>query len=168
MSDQDAVTEPGAGETPPPPQMRILRQYIKDLSFENPNAPMSIAQAQEEQPALEVGVEVHVQRFTDNEYESQLRLTVGAKQGENPAFIAELLYCGIVQVSNVPDEAIQAVLLVEAPRQLFPFARRIIADMTRDGGYPPLMLEPIDFAALFQQQMYKRVEDEEEAAEASA
>ncbi len=135
-----------------PPGMRILGQYIKDLSFENPGAPASLT-ASETQPAIQVSVDVAGRKLSDTDYETELKVTVNAKRGDDTAFLVELAYAGVVQVQNMTNEMLQPLLLMEVPRILFPFARRVIADVTRDGGFPPLMLEPIDFTQLYRQQM---------------
>lgn len=133
------------------PQLAILAQYVKDLSFENPNAPQ-IFQSNG-QPQLDVNVNVGVTRPGDDVYEVALKINVTAKVENATSFAVELLYNGLFGLRNVPEEALQPFLLVEAPRILFPFARRVISDVTRDGGFPPLMLEPIDFASLYMSQM---------------
>jgi preprotein translocase subunit SecB len=137
------------------PQAGILAQYVKDLSFENPNAPGSL-QGQG-QPKLEVSVNVNA-RAGDNEmFEVELRITANARSEAGLAlFTVELLYAGLFRLAGAPREAIEPFLLVEAPRILFPFARRVIADAVRDGGFPPLMLEPIDFGGLYIQQLDQR------------
>ncbi|MFN3287526.1 MAG: protein-export chaperone SecB [Sphingomonadaceae bacterium] len=130
------------------PQVRIVAQYIKDLSFENPNAPRSL-QGGQEQPRIDVGVNVNARKATDELFEVELKINVGAKTSEMGIFALELLYAGLFALKNVPDEALEPFLIVEAPRLIFPFARRIIADATRDGGFAPLMLDPIDFASMY-------------------
>jgi preprotein translocase subunit SecB len=151
-----AETNDGAPETPATngadnqPQVGILAQYVKDLSFENPNAPRSF-QAQG-QPQIEINVNVQARRAGDDMYEVDLKIEASAKADGQTSFIVDLLYGGLFGLRNVPDEALEPFLIVEAPRILFPFARRIIADATRDGGFPPLLLEPIDFAALYMAQ----------------
>lgn len=134
------------------PQVGIIAQYVKDLSFENPNAPHSLQNAAGTQPRIEVNVNVGVRRMSDEAFEVDLRIEAIARQEAQKAFQVELLYSGLFGLKNVPEEALEPLLLVEAPRMLFPFARRIIADSTRDGGFPPLLLDPIDFAALYLQQ----------------
>jgi len=143
----EVQTEGAEGE----PQMAILAQYVKDLSFENPNAPQ-IFQSNA-QPQLDVNVNVSIAQPGDDVYEVSLKITATAKLEDAVSFAIELLYGGLFGLRNVPQEALQPFLLVEAPRLLFPFARRVIADATRDGGFPPLLLEPIDFASLYMQQM---------------
>lgn len=130
------------------PQVGIIAQYVKDLSFENPNAPRSF-QASQEQPRIDINVNVNARRAGDEVFEVELKIEASAKQGDMTTFIVELVYGGLFGLRNVPDEALEPFLVVEAPRILFPFARRIVADATRDGGFPPLLLEPIDFAALY-------------------
>lgn len=134
------------------PQLRVLTQYVKDLSFENPNAPRSLG-AQSDTPQIEVRVDVGVQRLAEFDYEVSIRIGVDAKTSSDTLFLVELDYAGLFRLQNVPEADIEAVLVVECPRQIFPFARRIVADVTRDGGFPPLMLDPIDFMALYQQRL---------------
>ena len=132
------------------PQVGILTQYTKDLSFENPGAPQSLQM--EGQPRIEINVNVNARRAGDDLYEVELKIDAKAMNEEATAFVVELLYAGLFGLRNIPDEALEPFLVVEAPRILFPFARRIIADATRDGGFPPLLLEPIDFGALYMAQ----------------
>jgi preprotein translocase subunit SecB len=132
------------------PQVAILTQYVKDLSFENPNAPASLQST--EQPRIDVNVAVNAKRAGDNVYEVELKITAKAMTGDDASFIVDLAYAGLFGLSNVPEEALEPFLIIEAPRIIFPFARRIIADSVRDGGFPPLMLDPIDFAALYMAQ----------------
>lgn len=137
------------------PQAGILAQYVKDLSFENPNAPGSL-QGQG-QPKLEVSVNVNARAGDNDMFEVELRIAANAKNQDDMAlFAVELLYAGLFRLSGAPREAIEPFLLVEAPRILFPFARRVIADAVRDGGFPPLMLDPIDFGGLYIQQLEAR------------
>ncbi|OYU16281.1 MAG: protein-export chaperone SecB [Alphaproteobacteria bacterium PA4] len=136
-----------AGELP---QVSILTQYVKDLSFENPNAPASLQST--EQPRIDVNVAVNAKRGSDNVFEVELKISAKAVTGDTTAFVVELLYAGLFGLANVPEEALEPFLIIEAPRIIFPFARRIIADAVRDGGFPPLMLDPIDFASLYMAQ----------------
>ncbi len=132
------------------PQVSILTQYVKDLSFENPNAPGSLQTT--EQPRIEINVNVNARKAGDDVFEVELKISAKATAGTMNAFVVELLYAGLFGLKNVPEEALEPFLIMEAPRLLFPFARRIISDCTRDGGFPPLMLEPIDFASLYMSQ----------------
>jgi preprotein translocase subunit SecB len=142
------------------PQAGILAQYVKDLSFENPNAPGSL-QAQG-QPKLDISVNVNARAGDNDMYEVELRITANAKgqdasgQETGALFAVELLYAGLFRLVGAPREALEPFLLVEAPRILFPFARRVVADCVRDGGFPPLMLDPIDFGGLYLQQLDAR------------
>lgn len=142
---------PEAADANQMPQVQINAQYVKDLSFENPNAPQSLL-ASQDTPQIEVSVDVGARALGDNRFEVELRITAHAKRAEHQAFVVEVLYAGVFTLLNVPQETLRPVCLIECPRLLFPFARRIVADATRDGGYPPLLLEPIDFARLFMQQ----------------
>lgn len=132
------------------PQVSILTQYTKDLSFENPNAPASLQSA--DQPRIEINVNVNARKAGDEVFEVELKISAKAATETATAFVVELLYAGLFGLKNVPEEALEPFLIMEAPRLLFPFARRIIADCTRDGGFPPLMLEPIDFASMYMAQ----------------
>jgi preprotein translocase subunit SecB len=125
-------------------------QYTRDLSFEVPGAP-EIFVSLREQPRVDIALDVQARAVPGqaNVYEVSLQVRADAKAGETACFIAELAYCGVFTV-NVPQEHLEPVLLVECPRLLFPFARNILADVTRDGGFPPVMLAPIDFVALWQ------------------
>ncbi|HEX8640824.1 MAG TPA: protein-export chaperone SecB [Allosphingosinicella sp.] len=131
------------------PQIGILAQYIKDLSFENPNAP-AVYQWQG-QPQMDVQFNIGASAVGQDVHEVALKIEVAAKASEGTAFQLDLLYAGIFALRNLPVEQIQPFLLAEAPRLLFPFARRIIADATLDAGFPPLLLDPIDFAGLYMQ-----------------
>jgi preprotein translocase subunit SecB len=154
MSDQPAPSSPippmGTNGQPAPP-LQLNIQYTKDLSFEVPGAPEIFVQLKE-QPRVDLSLDVQarpVEGQSPNVYEVALQIRADAKAGETACFIAELSYCGVFTV-NVPQEHLEPVLLVECPRLLFPFARNILADVTRDGGFPPVLLAPIDFVALWQ------------------
>lgn len=130
------------------PQVQINAQYVKDLSFENPNAPQSLM-TQADSPQIQVSVDVGAQALGGNRFEVELRITANADRGETRMFVVEVLYGGVFTLVNVDQENVKPVCLVECPRLLFPFARRVVADATRDGGFPPLLLEPIDFGAMY-------------------
>jgi preprotein translocase subunit SecB len=137
------------------PQAGILAQYVKDLSFENPNAPGSLQM--QGQPKIEINVNVNARAGGQDMYEVELKIDATARDPEDRlAFQVELLYAGLFRLTGAPQEAIEPFLIVEAPRILFPFARRVVADAVRDGGFPPLMLEPIDFGGLYMQQLEAR------------
>lgn len=133
------------------PNMQVLAQFIRDLSFENPRAPQSLRM--ESQPEVEVGVEMSARGRPDQLFEVDLKINVKASHSGAAMFAVELVYGGLFQLSNMPEHLIEPTLLVECPRYLFPFVRRIVADVTSDGGFvPPFYLEPIDFASLYMQQ----------------
>ena len=136
------------------PMFAINSQYIKDLSFEAPNGVRAILALQKTQPVININLDVQVNPVPDqaNAFEVALHVKAECKVGETVGFIVELVYAGAFTV-NVPKEHLQPVLLIECPRLLFPFARNILADVTRDGGYPPLMLGLVDFAGLYQARM---------------
>ena len=134
------------------PSMKILGQYVKDLSFENPDAPRSLA-GQEGQPEINISVNVNAKPLADTDFEVELHLDAKAMNKDKVVFATELLYAGIFRLENIPQDALHPIVLVECPRMIFPFARQIVADVTRNGGFPPLMLDPIDFAAMYQQRI---------------
>jgi preprotein translocase subunit SecB len=142
----------GQTETPPaapgsPQQLIINAQYIKDFSFENPRAPQSLIQ-QTTQPSVDIKVDVKAQNLGPDVFEVILTINVTAQAQDQPVFLVELAYGTVVTVKNTPPEMLAPLILVETPRIVFPFARAIIANATRDGGFPPLMINPIDFAEL--------------------
>lgn len=131
-------------------QFGILAQFIKDLSFESPNAPHSL-QAPGENPKLEVNVQVQAIKHADEIYEVDLLFESKAQSDSGIIYNVELVYGAMFQATGIPDDYVVPVLYVDAPTIMFPFMRRVVADLTRDGGFQPLMLDPIDFGALFQQ-----------------
>ena len=133
---------------PQGPMIRILAQFTRDLSFENPNAPDSLRQGAEP-PAIDMGVEMSAKGRPDGFYEVDLKLSAKATRQAETVFQIELVYGGLFELQNFPEDQLELVLLIECPRFLFPYARRIISDMTAEGGYPPFHLEPIDFAAVY-------------------
>ena len=128
----------------------VNAQYIKDFSFENPNAPRSLVNTGKP-PNVEVNINVEARPLSDNAYEVALKVNASAKTEEMTAFVVDLTYACIMTLNGFKEEQIQPVLMIEGPRLLFPFARQIVADVTREGGYPPLLVNPIDFAAMYQQ-----------------
>lgn len=145
------------------PRFNVTGQYVKDLSFENPRAPQSLL-ASEEKPKIDVSVDLAATKLREELFEVVLKISVKAGVKEDSLFIAELSYAGLFTLQNIPEERLQQILFVDCPFMLFPYARRIISDTTRDGGFPPLMLEPIDFFAMYR----KRAEAQAEAANATA
>ena len=134
------------------PSLSILAQYTKDLSFENPGAPRSL-QAREKAPDININVNVNANPLSESDFDVVLTLNAEAKDGERVLFHTELVYGGVFRVTGFPQEHMLPLLFIECPRLLFPFALQIIADVTRNGGFPPLMIDPIDFAQMFTQRM---------------
>src|SRR4051794_35511234 len=134
------------------PSMRILAQYLKDLSFENPNAPQSLS-GQQPQPEINIAVNVNARNLAPNDFEVEIHLDAKALVQEKVVFAAEILYAGVFRLENFPQNLLHPAVLIECPRMLFPFARQILAEATRSGGFPPLMLDPIDFAGMYQKRM---------------
>lgn len=150
MSDETEkpATEDAATAAPP---IQINAQYIKDLSFEAPSTPGIFSKMQQEAPDVTINVDVNAHPLQGNLFEVQLHIRANCDVGKENAFISELVYGGLFTL-NVPQEHLQPMLLIECPRLLFPFARNIVADTTRDGGFPPLMMAPVDFVAMYQNQ----------------
>jgi preprotein translocase subunit SecB len=135
------------------PQLIIRAQYIKDQSFENPNAPEVFSMIKEKTPKIDINVDVSPKSVGERTFEVTLTLRADAQVDESPAFVAELEYAGLVSLADgLSDEQVQHALLVETPRHLFPFARAIMANVTRDGGFPPLVVNPIDFRQMLEKQ----------------
>jgi preprotein translocase subunit SecB len=134
------------------PQLNVLAQYIKDFSFENPNAPRSLTPGQQ-QPTINIQINVNARPVADTDYEIELKLEGKAETTGTVLFSFDLLYAGIFRIQNVAQENIQPVIMIECPRLLFPFAREIIATVVRNGGFPPLLIDPVDFVGLYRQRM---------------
>lgn len=151
MSDETAGQPAPEGQQPEgQPTMVVNAQYVKDLSFENPNAPASLMQ-QETAPNVEVGVDTTAVQLEGSTFEVTLTIRAEGTADGKGLFLVETAYAGIFTLGEVPEDYVAPLLYVEAPRQLFPFARAIVADCVRDGGFPPLLIHPVDFMALFQQ-----------------
>jgi len=140
------------------PVAGIVSQYVKDLSVENPKAPESFQWT--DQPQLDVQFNIGARPISDELTEVELKISVNAKTAQGPAYIVELAYAGVVGMRNMPEDHKHAFTFAEAPRILFPFARRVIADAVRDAGFAPLMLDPIDFNGLYVQQLQQRQQDQ--------
>jgi preprotein translocase subunit SecB len=151
MADDQAASQNGAGASgQAAPQIRVLAQYVKDFSLENPNIEAMLA-GPAEAPRLQVEVNVAARPIVaqPNHYESAIELHAKAANSKHTIYEMELLYGGVFRIENLPPQALEPFLLINCPMLLFPFVRRIAADMTREAGYPPLFLDPIDFAALY-------------------
>jgi preprotein translocase subunit SecB len=143
-ADEAAAT----GEAPP---LAVAAQYIKDLSFEAPTAPAVFGMMQQQEPEITININVNAQPLQENFFEVVLQIHAECKVGETVAFILEVSYGGLFSLNVAPNE-VQPMLLIDCPRLLFPFVRYIVSDTTRDGGFPPLMLGPVDFVAMYQEQ----------------
>lgn len=142
----------GNGAATTAPSLNTLIQYTKDFSFENPNAPRSLG-PQQQGPSIGLQVNVSATGLSNTDFESVLTLEGKATIGEEVLFVFELSYAGVFRLQNIPQEQLHPVVMIDCPRLLFPFARQIIADAVRNGGFPPLYIDPIDFAALYQQRV---------------
>jgi preprotein translocase subunit SecB len=154
-----STTPPAPGAQP---SLKILGQYTKDFSFENPNAPQSLA-PQAKQPDINIAVNVNAKNLAPNDFEVELHLDAKAMGEGKILFAAELVYAGIFRLENFPQNVLHAAVLIECPRMLFPFARQIMAEATRNGGFPPLMLDPIDFATMYQRRMAQQQQQPQQA-----
>jgi preprotein translocase subunit SecB len=158
MAEQAA--KPGNGDSRAPGQgqqvqVRVIAQYIKDLSFENPNV-RKLVEIQGEAPNLRIEVNVNAAKVSDNTYESTIQLKAEATSKIGTIYDLELAYAGMFQIENMAEPSLEPFLLINCPSLLFPFARRLAADLTREGGFPPLLLDPIDFAGLFVKRQQER------------
>lgn len=139
---------------PARPSMALRAQYTKDVSFENPRAPQSLFSL-DAAPAMEVSVNLGAQRLDQNVFELVIQVNARAVHDKTTVFLIDLAYGGVLEMQNVPEETLEQLVFVQGAFLLFPYARRVISDLTRDGGFPPLQLEPIDFLALYSQQRAK-------------
>ena len=146
------MTNGNGAQEATPPQLNVLAQYTKDLSFENPNAPSSL-QPQETQPAINIQINVQANNVADNEFEVTLHVDGKAENAGKVLFKFDLAYAGVFRIVNVPKENLHPLVMIECPRLLFPFAREIVSTAVRNGGFAPLLLDPVDFVALYQQRV---------------
>jgi preprotein translocase subunit SecB len=155
------VTDTDAGGTaaqqPQPPQMKALGQFMRDMSFENVMAQKGLSSDSQPDVSIRVSLDAR-KRQVENQYESSIKLNVESKMksGDQTLFLLEIDYVGVFEINNVPDEQLHPFLMIECPRMLFPFLRRIVSDITRDGGFPPLNLETIDFVNIYRQELARR------------
>ena len=140
------------------PAVSIVTQYVKDLSVENPNAPAVFQWT--EQPQIDVQFNIGAEKISEEVTEIELKISLTAKTSQGNAYLVELAYCGLVAMRNLPEEQAHAFTYAEAPRILFPFARRVLADAVRDAGFPPMLLDPIDFNGLYLQQLQAKRQQE--------
>ena len=144
-------------------KVQIVSQYVKDLSFENPNI-RKLLTGPGDSPNLKVEVNVNAERVEDKLYESAIEFKAVATNNIGTIYVLETVYAGLFKIESIPDQALEPFLLISAPTTIFPFLRRLVADITREGGYPPLMLDPIDFAGLYM----RRQQEQQGAAKANA
>jgi len=152
-----AENENGSAGAQTTPMLSVLAQYIKDFSFENPNAPASL-RPRESSPEINININVTANAITQADYEVVIVLEAAARDpkssdGKGVVFNAELTYAGIFRIQGLPQENLGGIIMVECPRLLFPFAREIVSSAVRNGGFPPLMIDPVDFAALYRQKL---------------
>ena len=160
MAEETATQQPQV-------QMRVLGQFVRDMSFENIMAQKGVGS--DVQPDVQVQVNLDARkRSTENQYESSIKLNVTskAKDGDAVLFLLEIDYVGVFHIENVPDEQLHPFLLIECPRMIFPFLRRVVSDVTRDGGFPPLNLENIDFLAMYRNEVARRQAEQQPKADA--
>jgi len=165
----DAPAEQQMQPDPNAPSMAILAQYVKDLSFENPN-PINPPQIEGGRPPMEVKINIGINKIESDEnddYEVALEIRVESKAEETVLFIAEISYAGLFRIRNIPEEQLKAILQIEAPRQIFPFARHILAEVTAFSGTAPVLLDPGIFAAVYQQ-MQQQAQNQDAEAGAGA
>ena len=135
-----------------PQNLGVLAQYVKDLSFENPGAPQSL-RSRNAAPGINITINVTTGQPVNNEAEVELKIDAKAQVEDRVLFAVDLTYAGMFRLTNIPPEAVQPILMIECPRLLFPFARQVIAEATRNGGFPPLLIDPVDFVSLYRQRL---------------
>ena len=163
---ENGAATAAAAEPKTVPSLNVIAQYVKDLSAENPNAPASL-QTQGKSPDISVNVNVNAKPVAENDFEVSLALTAKATSGETLLFAIELDYCGIFRIVNVPKENTLPMVMIECPRLLFPFARQIMADVSRQAGFPPLYIDPVDFSALYRNRLQQMQEAQKNQAEST-
>jgi preprotein translocase subunit SecB len=164
MSDS-ATNGAAAAQQNGQPGLRVLAQYLKDHSFENPRAPASFREG-DAAPAMEVNVDVNARGFGGGQFEVELSVSARARRGQDIVFVVETTYAGVFELTSVPEAQIEPILLIECPRLLFPFARQIVAETTSAGNFPPVMLDPIDFLGIYQRNLAARTEGSRETLSA--
>ena len=142
----------GGAAAEPVGQLNVLAQYIKDFSFENPHAPQSL-QPTQQQPTINIQINVNARPLAESDYEVELKLEGRAESTGGVLFSFDVLYAGIFRLTGIAQENVQPVIMIECPRLIFPFAREVIATMVRNGGFPPLLIDPVDFVGLYRQRL---------------
>lgn len=148
-------------------QLNVLAQYIKDLSFESPNTPASL-KGPGENPNLKVNVNVNASKKEDDIYEAAISFSAEATNDTGSIYVMEAVYAGLFRLKGIPEQALHPVLFINCPNLLFPYLRRLVSDLTREGGFPPLALDPIDFATLYKQKLEQMKAEKENGAPAPA
>jgi preprotein translocase subunit SecB len=161
---KDGSTNGAPAAAAAPPKLQILTQYVRDLSFENIAAQKGLVS--DGKPDIRVQVNIDAQQRPSDRYEVVLKLKIESKLTDAPVFILEVDYAGLFMIQNVPAEQLHPLLMIECPRLIFPFLRRIVSDVTRDGGYPPLNLDQVDFLALYRAELARRQAAEKPQAQA--
>lgn len=146
----DDQAAPASGQNQP--NLAVIAQYVKDLSFENPGAPSSL-RARQQSPNIKVTIGVEPRQLSATDVEVELKIDARAVDGETVVFAIELIYAGLFRLTNIPQQDMAPLTLVECPRLLFPFARQVVSEAARNGGFPPLLIDPVDFVAMFRQRM---------------
>ncbi|TPE52545.1 protein-export chaperone SecB [Amaricoccus solimangrovi] len=155
MAEENGAQDNAAQQAQAQPRLSILTQYVRDLSFENIAAQKGVA-SPESAPEISIKVNVEATGRGEDRYEVAIKLTVNSAIQDAPVFIVELDYAGLFLIQNMPQDQLHPLMMIECPRLIFPFARRVISDVTRDGGFPPLNLEPIDFLGLYRAELARR------------
>ncbi len=161
---------PAAGTAPQAaaaPVFNMVGQYVRDLSFENPNAPASIMQAGSN-PGFNVSINVGVKKQNEEIYAVELTLNAKAERDKQVLFNVELVYGGVFRIKNVPEAQLAPLMMIECPRLIFPFARQVLASVTQQGGFPPLMMEPVDFSQIYRQNLAALAQQQQNAAGGAA
>ncbi|MDP4026419.1 protein-export chaperone SecB [Methylobacterium sp. NEAU 140] len=159
MADSPAANGNGGGMPQgDAPTINALAQYVKDLSFENPNAPRSLQPKEGQGPQINIQVNVNAQQLSETDFEVELTLDGGAKMQNETLFAFDVKYAGVFRMLNIPQDQLHPAVMIECPRLLFPFARQIVAESVRNGGFPPLYIDPIDFVGLYRQKMMEAQE----------
>lgn len=148
------------------PSFSVLAQYSKDFSFENPNAPQSLMEQQTQQPQIGIQINVNPRQISSTDYEVELKLEGKAEHTGNIIFAFDLNYAGVFRLANIPQENLGPLLMIECPRLLFPYAREIVSSAIANGGFPPLLLNPVDFVGLYQQRMAEMQASDKQPAQA--
>ena len=163
MAMQDGLDQQTNFEDSTVPPLTVNAQYLKDVTFENPN-PVQAFQDSESNPEINVSIDIRVDKMGEKVYEVSLHVSAQATNGDKKLFIVEVDYAGVFTLGDLPVDAEHPVLMIECPRILFPYTRQIIANLTREGGFPALSLNPIDFVEMYRQQLARQEQESEPAS----